>query len=408
MVNQPKKGLIFSLVYYPRFVGGAEVTIKEVTDRIDPMQVEFDMITLRFDKDLPVYERVGNINVHRVGPGFARKTIPSSMPLGMHLIKYLYPIIAYRKALKLHRAEKYDFIWSLMVSYNTFAAVFFKLMRPTVPFVFTLQDGDPIPHIKRRALPLYPFFKKMFTRADHIQAISQYLADWAHDMGATCPVDVVPNAVDYKLFTKEVPQATRDVLTKKINKKDGDVFLITTSRLVEKNGVTDIIDSLIYLPSNVKLLILGDGPLEPELKAQAMRLGLNYTEEPPVNPGNRVRFMGYVAHADMPQYLAISDVFVRPSLSEGLGNSFLEAMAAGLPVIATKVGGIPDFLTDGETGLFCEVGNPRSIAQKVEKFLKDRESRDYIVKKARTMVRDRYQWDKIAQRMQGIFESVLD
>jgi glycosyltransferase involved in cell wall biosynthesis len=107
----------------------------------------------------------------------------------------------------------------------------------------------------------------------------------------------------------------------------------------------------------------------------------------------------------MPQYLHISNIFIRPSRSEGLGNSFLEAMAAGIPVIATPVGGIPDFLKDGETGLFCEVDNPRSIAQKVEKLLKDKESREYIVKNARKMVEEKYQWEAIAERMKEIFES---
>jgi glycosyltransferase involved in cell wall biosynthesis len=104
----------------------------------------------------------------------------------------------------------------------------------------------------------------------------------------------------------------------------------------------------------------------------------------------------------MPKYLHISDIFIRPSLSEGLGNSFLEAMASGLPVIATPVGGIPDFLKDGETGLFCEVGNPKSIAQKVEKLIKDRESREYIVRQAREMIEKKYRWEIVASKMKEI------
>ena len=118
---------------------------------------------------------------------------------------------------------------------------------------------------------------------------------------------------------------------------------------------------------------------------------------------NRVKFIGYVSHAEMSKYLHASDIFIRPSVSEGLGNSFLEAMAAGLPVIGTPVGGIPDFLRDGETGLFCEVHNPRSIAQKVEKLIKDRESRNYIIKQAKAMVEEKYTWNKIAGEMKKIF-----
>ena len=62
-----KKILIFSLAYYPRFVGGAEVAIKEITDRIDPKGVAFHMVTLRFDSNLPKTEKIGNVAIHRVG-----------------------------------------------------------------------------------------------------------------------------------------------------------------------------------------------------------------------------------------------------------------------------------------------------------------------------------------------------
>jgi glycosyltransferase involved in cell wall biosynthesis len=122
---------------------------------------------------------------------------------------------------------------------------------------------------------------------------------------------------------------------------------------------------------------------------------------------DKVKFLGYVPHKEMPAYLHISDIFIRPSLSEGFGNSFIEAMAAGIPVIATPVGGIPDFLTDGQTGLFCEVGNPKSIAQKVEKLMKDAESREYIVTNARKMVEEKYDWKRIAGEMESVFRSVM-
>ena len=404
----PRRILIFSFAYYPRFVGGAEIAVKEITDRLAPESFEFDMVTLRLDKRLPKTEKIGNITVHRVGFAVKHDFSTDSLPWYLHINKYLFVWVGARKALALHRAKPYDAIWSLMATYSSFAAVIFKLFRPKVPFIFTLQDGDPIPYIRRRALPLYPLFKAMFTRADHIQAISRYLADWAREMGAKCPITVVPNAVDYELFSGgtgeggadqarfrgETAQAAAEALKEKLGKRDGDIFLVTTSRLVVKNAIGDVIDALRYLPANVKFLILGQGYEEAALKKKAADLKLS----------GRTIFMGFVPHADMPPYLHISDIFVRPSLSEGLGNSFLEAMAAGIPVIATPVGGIPDFLKDGETGLMTEVGNPRSIAQKVEKLIKDRESREYIVKNARKMIEDGYQWKAIAERMKEIFD----
>ncbi len=396
---KPRRILIFSLVYYPRFIGGAEVAVKEVTDRINPEEVEFDMVTLRLDSRLPRFERVGNVNVHRIGWSAKQKVSSDSLPWYLHLNKYAFLLLGLLKAISLNRTRKYSATWSLMATYNSFAALFFKLLNPRTPFIFTLQDGDPVAYIKRRALPLYPFFKMMFTRADRIQAISKYLADWAREMGAKCPVSVVPNAVDYELFSRPIDPEAAASLKAKLEKGRDDVFLITTSRLVVKNAVGDIISALEYLPENVKFLILGQGYLEQELKGKASRFQTS-------DGRNRVWFLGQVPHREMVQYLQISDIFVRPSLSEGLGNSFLEAMAAGLPVIGTPVGGIPDFLKDGETGLFCEVGNPKSIAQKVEKLLKDRESRDYLISQAREMVKTKYEWSQIASKMREIFQLV--
>ncbi len=389
-----KKVLIFSLVYYPRFIGGAEVTIKEVTDRIDPNDIEFDMITLRLDKNLPKFERIGNVNIYRVGWVGNQKNSSDSLPWYLHINKYFLLLFGPLKALSLHKTRQYDTVWSLMATYNTFAALFFKLLKPKVKFVFTLQDGDPISYIKRRALPLYPFFKMFFTRADHIQAISKYLANWARDMGAKCPISVVPNAVDVELFSKVQDPTVLANLKEQFNKKDGDVFLITTSRLVVKNAISDVVSAIALLPESVKFLILGQGYEESKLREQVRVLHLE----------DRVKFLGYVPHKDMPKYLQIADIFIRPSLSEGLGNSFLEAMSAGLPIIGTPVGGILDFLVDRETGLFCEVANPKSIVEKVTALMTDIELRNKIIKNGKELVQKNYRWEMVAKKMKIILE----
>lgn len=389
-----KKVLIFSLVYYPRFIGGAEVTIKEVTDRIDPKDIEFDMITLRLDKNLPKFERVGNVNVYRVGWAYNQRNSSDSLPWYLHLNKYFLLIFGPLKALSLHKTRKYDTVWSLMATYNTFAALFFKLLKPKVKFVFTLQDGDPIAYLKRRALPLYPFFKMFFTKADHIQAISKYLANWAKQMGAKCPITVVPNAVDVELFSRSQNSEVLTNLKKQLEKKDGDIFVITTSRLVVKNAISDVVSAMASLPESVKFLVLGQGYEESKLRNQVKELKIE----------NRVKFLGYIPHKDMSKYLQISDIFIRPSLSEGLGNSFLEAMSAGLPIIGTPVGGILDFLVDRETGLFCEVANPKSIAEKITTLITDIDLRNKIIKNGKDLVEKHYRWEMVAEKMKKILE----
>lgn len=386
-----KRILIFSLVYYPRFIGGAEVAVKEITDRLGNDYV-FDMITLR--KTAPKFERIGNVNVYRIGFGW--QAGDNAILSRFKIYKYFFPFFATAKAVTLARKNHYDLIWSVMANYAGFGALFFKLLKPKIPFVLTLQEGDPTDYIKRRVGILYPLFKKIFTKADRIQTISQFLADWAKDMGAKAPTIVVPNGVNLALF-KRRSLMTGTGTRSKFGFTSDETILITISRLVVKNGIKDIIESLQYLPETVKLLIIGTGELGASLKLQVESLKLE----------ERVRFEGFVAHENLPPYLWAADIFIRPSLSEGMGNSFIEAMASGIPVIATPVGGIVDFLRDGETGLFCQVGNPKSIAQKVEKLMKDVESRNYIIGNASRLVEEKYDWGLIANRMkQEIFEKV--
>ncbi len=381
-----RRVLIFSLVYYPRFIGGAEVAVKEITDRISPEEIEFDMITMR--KHAPAYERIGNINVYRVGlPWTGAKTSSSRI---FPLSKILFPVWAALKAISLHRKTKYDIVWPIMASYGGFAAVLFQIFYPRVPMMLTVQEGD---NFERRQGIFRPLFKKIFTSATYIQVISNYLAEWSRSFGATAPVEVIPNGVDYHSFSRPADPRRSTEIRHECGLQGSDIVLVTSSRLVHKNAVDVIISALALLPDTHKLLILGTGVDEQALRDQVKRLNLI----------GRVVFKGFVSHADLPDYLRASDIFIRPSRSEGLGNSFLEAMAAGIPVIATPVGGIPDFLTDGETGLFCEVDSPESIVHKVEKLSKDIESKKYIIARAQSLVQEKYDWGSVAQRMKAVF-----
>ena len=380
-----RKILIFSIAYYP-LVGGAEVAIKEITDRISG--IRFDMITMRFDKKSPKFEKIGNIDVYRIGGG-----------------KLFFPVLACIKAIQLHKKNKYDAIWAMMANYAGFAALFFKICYPKTPFLLTLQEGDPLEYIKKRVRFVYPLFKMIFIKADFVQAISNYLADFARDMGFSGQLEVVPNAVAVEHFSQNFSPEQFNELKNKLGKKDGDKFVVTTSRLVLKNAADDVIKSLVYLPDNIKFLIIGTGPDLEKLQ--------NLTRELKVE--KRVIFYGYVDHKDMPPFLKVSDVFIRPSLSEGLGNSFLEAMAAEIPVIATPVGGIPDFLIDSSsssgqapTGWFCQVRNPQSIADKIRYIFDEKNQAEVkkITAKASQMVTMKYDWEIIAEKMNNIFEKL--
>lgn len=159
------------------------------------------------------------------------------------------------------------------------------------------------------------------------------------------------------------------------------------SRLVFKNGVDTLIRAMPLLPG-YELTIAGDGPQAEALTTLARKLGVS----------DRVVFLGLVGQDALPGLLQRSSVFVRPSRSEGLGIAFLEAMAAGVPIIGTPVGGIPDFLKNRETGLFCEVENPESIAQAVRELDQQPDLRASIIANAQKSMRACYDWDILAQQ----------
>jgi glycosyltransferase involved in cell wall biosynthesis len=159
--------------------------------------------------------------------------------------------------------------------------------------------------------------------------------------------------------------------------------------------VGDVIAALSQLPENVKFVICGVGELEEKLKSNVKKLNLE----------SRVTFLGFVPHDELPKLLKASDIFIRPSLSEGMGNSFIEAMAAGLPTIGTPVGGIVDFLEEGKTGYLCQPENPKSIAETVERVISD-QNKNIILETAKKLVIEKYDWNKIALEMKEVFENM--
>ncbi|PIR69921.1 MAG: hypothetical protein COU47_00620 [Candidatus Niyogibacteria bacterium CG10_big_fil_rev_8_21_14_0_10_46_36] len=379
--------LIFSTAYLP-LVGGAELAIKEITDRMP--EYDFFMITTRFSRAHKKHERVGSIEVYRVGWGV--------LPF---FDKLCSPVLGALRARSLVKEQPFSLFWSMMVSFTSMSPFLLKVLglHRKTPVLLTLQEGDSEAHLTYRYGGLMFLMWKMALRlADRIQVISNYLKSLAEKRGARVPIDVVPNGVAYTHFSRQYAPQELDALKRALGKGKEDVYVITTSRLVLKNAVDDGIRALERLPHRVKFLVLGKGPLERDLKKLATNLHV----------AERVFFLGEISHADMPKYLRIADIYIRPSLSEGLGNSFLEAMAAEVPVIATPVGGIPDFLTDGVTGLFCNVRNPKSIAMQAERLMRDNALRDSIIQNAKRMVEERYNWDtSIAGKMKIIFKELI-
>jgi glycosyltransferase involved in cell wall biosynthesis len=135
----------------------------------------------------------------------------------------------------------------------------------------------------------------------------------------------------------------------------------TVLRLVAIKGVLDLLDAfaLVHqaLPS-ARLVIAGDGPLRAEVQAKVVKLGLQ----------DQVSLLGHVEPGSvLPTY----DVFVMPSHNEGMGRAVVEAMATGLPIVATEVGGLPDLVENGLNGLLVPPREPRALAKAIEKLLRE-------------------------------------
>jgi len=373
------KILIFSLAYAP-LVGGAEVALHEITQRIQSF--DFDLITARFSRsDLP-QERIGNVMVYRVG-------------FGSYLDKYLFFVLAYFKALSLHRENHYQIVWAMLANYAGLGALLFK-WTVRIKYYLTDQSGDSDSFIKKRTWFWLPLYKQIYQRADRIQVISHWLKERARSYGYRGEIDLVPNGVDIGRFSQEISPAEKATMLSQLSVKSDDKIIITVSRLVEKNGISDLIESLNYLDNQYKLLILGQGKLSEELKLKAENLKLT----------ERVQFLGEKNHDEVVRYLNIAYVFIRPSLSEGFGNVFVEAMATGLPVIATSVGGIKDFLIDGETGLICNVNNPQSIAGQVKRLAADESLRNKLIQNGLALAKN-YSWEAIAAQMNQSLNKLL-
>ena len=209
-------------------------------------------------------------------------------------------------------------------------------------------------------------------------------------------VRVVPCGVDLELFTPDGPAEPRD---------PGVPRVVVVTRLVERKGVEDVLRALVHVP-NAELVVAGgrdaahldEDPEARRLRRLAAELGV----------AARVDFRGAVAHDHVPALLRSADVFVTAPWYEPFGMTPLEAMACGVPVVASAVGGIVDTVVDGVTGLHVPPRRPDRIGAALHTLLTDpglaRRLGSAGVERART----RYSWDRVAGATLAAYARVLD
>jgi len=175
----------------------------------------------------------------------------------------------------------------------------------------------------------------------------------------------------------------------------------TVGRLSEEKGHSCFLEAaerVVKSIGRVVFLIVGDGPLRRSLEEQASRTGSGKED---------VRFIFTGVRNDMPAVYSIMDMFVLPSLTEGLPMALMESMASGRPAVATRVGAVPKLIQDGYSGLLVEAGRVSELAEAMMKLLRDPEKAREFAKRAQRGIEERFCSETMVDKYIGVYEGVL-
>jgi glycogen synthase len=200
-------------------------------------------------------------------------------------------------------------------------------------------------------------------------------------------VHVIPSGVRPSRFSGPAPERTRGARRR----------VLYLGRLHVQKGLETLVCAAAALPPDVEVVLAGDGPERPHLESLARRTGVQ----------DRVRFLGFVPPEEVPALLPTADVFVLPSRYEELGSVLLEAMTCGLPIVATRTGGVPSVIADGVAGILVPPGEPDPMAAAIRQLLDD----DRLAGRLRAGAREasrRYHWDALAAQVHDLYRSVVD
>jgi glycosyltransferase involved in cell wall biosynthesis len=206
---------------------------------------------------------------------------------------------------------------------------------------------------------------------------------------------VIPNGIDTEKFN---PKGNFADIRKEFSIKKGALVAGFVGRIVLAKGLEYLIDSIPYIKEeckNIKFLIIGEGSLVERLHEQAKE---NKVYDYIIFAGGR---------RDIPDILSCIDVFVMPSIAEGLPNALLEAMAMGKPIIATEIGGIPEVIKNGVNGLLVPPRDPRALATAIKGLIGNDQLAAQMGQAARDLVVNKFSMRSIAQKWQTLYLSIL-
>lgn len=257
------------------------------------------------------------------------------------------------------------------------------------PYIVTGHGGD-VTSLNKSFMKRLK--KRCLKKAIGVTAVSDALKDVEVELCPGINPEVISMGCDTSSFS---PEHRVDNF---FNQGDKKVILFV-GRLAEKKGVTYLIDAMKDV-EGAKLVIVGKGNLESSLKEQAAPYG------------DKIEFLGPKTHDELQTIFASADIFAAPSITaqdgdkEGFGLVIIEAMASGLPVVASRSGGIVDIITDGENGLLSDEKDSKKIAQNINILLNDESKRLYI-KENSINTAAQYDYGVIASKYRDLIEKML-
>lgn len=361
------------LHYWP-VIGGLETWTKEIAERLSKGADVF-VITGKV-KGRPKREVLNGVKIYRTGLYSLQNLSYSSFVYILTTLPFL--LLLSRRIIK---KEKVNLLHcqgflSSLVGWRLGG-------RFHLPYIITVQRIETKKGFWR---------KKVYKEAKVCIAASSAIKNYFREIGCQ-NIEVIPNGIDLARFQGLSRERERRLLG-----LTDEFAVITVARLEKVKGVDYLIKAfsiLIKKISRAKLFVVGDGSERKQLEGLVLDLGL----------GEKVRFLGEVPNKEIPQYLAAADCFCLPSRREGFGIAVLEAMAAGVPVVATKVGGVPDIIENQKDGLLVESQNPKVLSAALLEIASNSGLAERLKQNAQLKVQQ-YNWSDISERVLSIYQSV--
>jgi len=271
-------------------------------------------------------------------------------------------------------------------------------LKYNLPLVCSLRGSDIHTYPYTNKL-VYRLTSRVISHADQILSVSNALRLSAEKIDKPKrQIEVIYNGCEIPDSVKN--DGGRGELRTQLGISESDFAILFVGSIERDKGIYELINSFISLSAkytHLHLILVGDGPDRQAVQNILTSGGTN----------RNVHVLGKRSHQEVFQWLKASDLFVLPTYNEGLPNALLEAMACGLPVIATKVGGIPEVVKDGENGILIEAKDVNVLYQAINKILTNTDAAKKMGKTAHALIEQEFSWQNNVQKMIKIYNKLI-